>query len=220
MNTGYANVIDLAAGAFLLAAVLIVWQREMRALVRLLGIQGLALAVIPIAEGIQEQDAALVGVGVGVAVLKALVLPWPLARAVGAEAADQRESTPLINTTASLILASALIVTAFAVSAPVVALDPSAATRAVPAGFAGILLGVFVMVSRRRALSQAVGFLMLDNGIAATAFLTTAGVPLVVELGASLDVLFAVLILGVLTGRLRRTFGDTDLDQLRELRDR
>jgi hydrogenase-4 component E len=78
---------------------------------------------------------------------------------------------------------------------------------------------VFVMVSRRRAISQAVGFLMLDNGIATTAFLITSGVPLVVEFGASLDVLFAVLIIGVLTGRMRRIVGDTDLDQLRALRD-
>ena len=50
-------------------------------------------------------------------------------------------------------------------------------------------------------------------------FLTTAGVPVIVELGASLDILFAVLILGVLTGRLRHTFGNTDLDLLRELHD-
>jgi hydrogenase-4 component E len=64
-----------------------------------------------------------------------------------------------------------------------------------------------------------VGFLMLDNGITATAFLITGGVPLIVELGASLDVLFAVFVLGLLTGHMRRAFGGTDLDQLRELRD-
>jgi len=68
-------------------------------------------------------------------------------------------------------------------------------------------------------MSQAIGFLMLDNGIAATAFLITAGVPLVVELGASLDILFAMIVLGVLTDRMRMSFGDTDLNQLRELRD-
>ncbi|HEX7589598.1 MAG TPA: hypothetical protein VF362_01310, partial [Demequinaceae bacterium] len=76
-----------------------------------------------------------------------------------------------------------------------------------------------VLVSRRRAVSQAIGFLMLDNGIAATAFLITAGVPLIVELGASLDILFAMIVLGVLTDRMRQSFGDTDLNQLRELRD-
>jgi len=217
--SSYTNVLDLAAGGILLAAVVIVWRRELRAMVKLLAWQGAALAAVPIAEGTHQHDPALIGVGVAVVALRAIVLPWLLARAVGAEAADRRESTPLLNTTASLLVAAALTVTAFAVSRPLVALDPSPATRAVPAALAVILIAVLVMVSRRRALSQAVGFLMLDNGIAAVAFLTTAGVPLIVELGASLDVLFAVLILGVLTGRLRHTFGDTDLDQLRELHD-
>jgi len=218
-QTTYTGALDLAAGAFLLAAVLIVWRRELRAIVRLLAWQGTALAAIPLIEGVQQRDAALITVGVIVLLLKALALPVLLGRVVGTEVGERRESTPLVNTTASLLITAGLTVLAYAVTRPIIALDPTAATRAVPASFAVILIAVFVMVSRRRALSQAVGFLMLDNGIAATAFLITAGVPLIVELGASLDALFAVLVLGVLTGRMRRAFGDTDLDQLRELRD-
>jgi hydrogenase-4 component E len=218
-QTTYAGLLDLAAGAFLLTAVLIVWRRELRAIVRLLAWQGLALAAIPLVEGIYQRDGAIITVGVVVLLLKALVLPVLLGRAVGTEDQERRESTPLVNTTASLLITAGLTVLAYAVTRPIIALDPTEATRAVPAAFAVILIAVFVMVSRRRALSQAVGFLMLDNGIAATGFLITAGVPLIVELGASLDALFAILVLGVLTGRMRRTFGDTDLDQLRELRD-
>ena len=218
-QTTYAGLLDLAAGAFLLSAVLIVWRRELRAIVRLLAWQGLALAAIPLVEGIYQRDGAIVTVGVIVLLLKALVLPVLLGRAVGTEDQERRESTPLVNTTASLLITAGLTVLAYAVTRPIIALDPTEATRAVPAAFAVILIAVFVMVSRRRALSQAIGFLMLDNGIAATGFLITAGVPLIVELGASLDALFAVLVLGVLTGRMRRAFGDTDLDQLRELRD-
>src|SRR5665811_1844679 len=100
------------------------------------------------------------------------------------------------------LITAGLTVLAYAVTRPIIALDPSPATRAVPATFAVILIAVFVMVSRRRALSQAVGVMMLDNGIAATAFLITAGVPLIVELGASLDLMFAVLVLGLLTGHV------------------
>ncbi len=218
-QTTYAGLLDLAAGAFLLSAVLIVWRRELRAIVRLLAWQGMALAAIPLVEGIYQRDGAIVTVGVIVLLLKALVLPVLLGRAVGTEDQERRESTPLVNTTASLLITAGLTVLAYAVTRPIIALDPTEATRAVPAAFAVILIAVFVMVSRRRALSQAIGFLMLDNGIAATGFLITAGVPLIVELGASLDALFAVLVLGVLTGRMRRAFGDTDLDQLRELRD-
>ena len=214
----YNGVLNLAAGAFLLAAVLIVWRRELRATVRLLAWQGLALAAIPLTEGVYQDDAALITVGVVVLLLRAVALPLLLAGAVGTEDHERRESTPLVNTTSSLIITAGLTVLAYAVTRPIIALNPSPATRAVPAAFAVILIAVFVMVSRRRALSQAVGFMMLDNGIAATAFLITAGVPLIVELGASLDVLFAVLVLGLLTGHMRRTFGDTDLAQLNELR--
>jgi hydrogenase-4 component E len=215
----YTTVLGLAAAALLLAAVLIVWRRELAAMVRLLAGQGVALAVIPLAEGIQRHDGELIVVALIVLALRGAALPWLLGRAVKAEPDEARESTPLLNTTASLLVAGGLSVVAFAVSQPLVRLESTAATRAVPAALAVVLIGVFVMVSRRRAVSQAVGFLMLDNGIAATAFLLTAGVPLIVELGASLDVLAAIVVIGILTGRMRRAFGGTDLDQLRELRE-
>lgn len=218
----YSSVLYLAAGAFLLAAVLAVWRRELRAIVRLLAWQGVALAALPIVEGIHAHDGTLVAVGVAVLGLRAVLLPGLLNRAVmavGVGSSERRESSPLVNTTASLLIVAALTVTAFAISDPLVNVAPTETTRALPAAIAVILIGGFVMASRRQAVSQAVGFLMVDNGIAATSFLVTAGVPLVVELGVSLDVLFAVLVLGVLTSRIRQAFGATDLDQLRELHD-
>ena len=120
---------------------------------------------------------------------------------------------------ASLLAAAGLTLLALAVSAPLVALAPSPATAAIPVGMAVVLIGFFVLVTRRRALSQLIGFLLMDNGITTVGFLTTAGIGLVVELGVSLDVLFAVLVLGVLTGWMQAAFGDTDLDELRELHD-
>jgi hydrogenase-4 component E len=211
--------VDLAAGGLLLAAVLIVWRRDLTAIIRLLACQGAALAAVPILRGAYDGDGALVGVGAAVLVLRAAVLPWLLARALGAEPASHREATPLMNTATSLLATAALTLTAFAAARPLVNLQPAASTNAVPAAVAVVLIGLLVMVTRRHALSQAAGFLMLDNGIAATAFLLTAGVPLIVELGASLDVLFAVIVIGILTGRLSRAFGGVDLDTLQELHD-
>ncbi|HEY5858340.1 MAG TPA: hypothetical protein VIW24_31045 [Aldersonia sp.] len=215
----FANVVDFAAGGLVLAAVLVVWRRDLGAIVGLLAGQGIALAAIPFVRGIHEGDAALLAVAAAVLALRAGVLPWLLARALHAEHTEQREATPLVNTATSLLIAAGLTVVAFAVTRPLVNLDPSATTSATPAAFAVVFIALFVMATRRHAISQAAGFLMLDNGIAATAFLLTAGVPLIVELGASLDVLFAVIVLGVLTGRLRRAFGGADLDRLQELRD-
>lgn len=190
-NANFSILVDFAAGGLVLASVLIVWRRDLRAIVRLLAWQGAALAAIPLLRGIRDNDRALIAVGIAVLALRA----------------------------SSLLITAGLTLTAFAITQPVVNLEPGVTINAVPAAFAVVLIALFVMTTRLHAVSQAAGFLMLDNGIAATAFLLTAGVPLIVELGASLDVLFAVIVIGVLTGRLRRIFGDADLDKLRELRD-
>jgi len=124
-----------------------------------------------------------------------------------------------MNPTSALMVVALLTTLAYVVSQPVVAVNPGPASRAVPIGVALALIGFLVLLTRRRALSQLIGFVVLDNGIAAVAFLTAGGVPLVVELGASLDVLLIVLILRVLTSRMQLAFGDTDLDDLTELRD-
>jgi hydrogenase-4 component E len=117
---------------------------------------------------------------------------------------------------ASLVFASALIVLSYVVSSNITALAPSVATRLVPIGIATVLVGYFMLVTRRRAVSQIVGLLLVDNGIALVTFLLTAGVPLVVELGAALDVLLVVVVLVV---NIRNQRGSSELDQLKELHD-
>ena len=181
-------------------------------------VQGVLLAALAVLLGVREQSVELYLVAAGVLVLKAVVLPGVLHRVLR-DSGDAREAEPLVNVTSSLLAAALLTLVAYAVSRPLVALAPSATTRALPVGLAVVFLGFFVLVTRRHALSQVVGFLLLDNGIAATAFLATSGVPLVVELGGSLDLLLLVLVLQVLAARMRLTFGRTDMDELRELRD-
>ncbi|MDD4868512.1 MAG: hypothetical protein PHQ28_15800 [Mycobacterium sp.] len=218
-DNSFALLLDLAAGGLVLAAVLSVWRRDVAAILRLLAWQGVALAAIPILRGAHDGDGALVGVGIAVLVLRAAILPRLLSRAVDTGPRSRRDCAPLVNTATSLLITAALTLAAFAATRPLVDLQPAATTTAVPAATAVVLIALLIMVTRRHAVSQAAGFLMLDNGIAATAFLLTAGVPLIVELGASLDVLFAIIVIGVLTGQLSRTFGAPDLDALQELHD-
>lgn len=214
----YSGVLDLVVGGLLLTAVLVVWQRQLPSMILALTAQGVFLAAIPLAEGVHTGRAGEIGVAVLVLALRTVALPWLLFRALGPRS-QRGTSTPLLNTTSSLLVAAVLILVAYGISRPIVTLDDSESVQAVPAALAVVLLGLFVIVVRRRAVSQAVGFLMLDNGMAACAFLVTAGVPFIVELGVSLDVLFALAVLRVLTGHLQREFGTADLDQLQELRD-
>ncbi|MEU2872616.1 hypothetical protein ABZ769_25930 [Streptomyces olivoreticuli] len=226
----YTQLLDLACGAFLLAAVVVLWLRQLSSIVRVFALQGVALAAVAGLLGVHEGRWDLLAVAVGIGLLRAGALPHLIRRALAAgtpppthhyeeDVSEARETQPLVNVAASLLSAALLTLLAYAVARPLVELDPTPATSALPVGLAVVLIGFFTLVTRRRALAQVVGFLLLDNGITATAFLAASGVPLIVELGVSFDVLLAVLVLQILTTRMRAAFGGTGIDDLRELRD-
>lgn len=219
--TAYAQWLDLACGTLLVTAVVIVWRRRLDAIITAFAVQGAALAAIAAVLAVHARDASLGVVAAGIFALRAVVLPWLLSRALAgpASAAEGRETRPLVNVTASLLAVAALVLVAYAVSRPLAALGPPAAADAIPVGIAVTLTGFFVLATRRRAVSQLAGFLLMDNGITATGLLTTASAGLLTELGVSLDVLLAAVVLRVLASRMRDAFGNTDLDDLRELHD-
>jgi len=218
-TAAYVQVLDLACGGLLLCAVLVLWRRELAVIIRVFAAQGVILAVLVAVLAAHQHSPELAVLALGLGVLRGGVLPWLLARALTAAGPARRETRPLVNVAASLLAAAVLALLSYTVSRPLVALIPSPATEAIPVGLTVVLIGFFVLVTRRRALSQLVGFLLMDNGITTVGFLTSANAGLVVELGVSLDVLLAVLVLRILTARIQETFGDADLDELRELHD-
>ncbi|MBT8227125.1 MAG: hypothetical protein HKP61_21195 [Dactylosporangium sp.] len=218
-EAAYTQILNICAGFFLLAAVGMLSRRQFAGMIRLYAAQGLALAAIVTVLGIREGSVELLAAAVGLVILRVLVLPALARRALGAALHNRRETSPAVSIAGSLLASAALVLVAYAVARPLIALDPSATTAVLPIALSVVLIGLFALTTRHNALSQVIGFLLLDNGITATAFLATSGVPLIVELGVSFDVLLIVVVLTLLTVRLQAMFGTTDLDGLRELRD-
>jgi hydrogenase-4 component E len=217
-GTAYPGLLGLAAGAVLACAVVTLWRRDLRAVVTVLAVQGAALGITAAVLAAHARD---IGLGVTAAIVlaaKGLVIPALLRRIVRRDPGS-REAAPLINVPASLVAAAVLIVLAYLATGTVTALAPGTASRLTPAGVATVLIGFLMLATRRKAVSQITGLLLIDNGIALATFLLTAGVPLLVEFGASLDVLLVVVVLRVLATSMRARFGPFDLDQLRELHD-
>jgi len=216
-SSTYVGVLALVAGLVLVCAVVTLWRRSLAAIVKVLAVQGAALGAVALVLGIHQHDAVLMAVACLVVATQGVVIPMWLGRVVARNPAS-REAAPIVNVPASLVGAGALTFLAYSVTGPVVALVPTTG-RLVPLGFATLLIGFFAMVVRRKAVSQIVGLLIVNNGIALVAFLATSGFPLVVELGASLDVLLVVVLLRVMASQMGSKFGVLDLDQLRELHD-
>ena len=213
-----AQLIALTTGLLLLTAVLQLWLRSVMGSVSLLVVQGAALAGLVATIGVAEGEWEAVMMAVVILALKAGFLPWALART----AALTRVSDgldPGARPAAGLLLSVLMVTVAYLVSQPLVGAHPTAAARAVPVCIALVLLGFLMLMTRHSAVSQLVGFLVLDNGIAATGFLISGGLPLATEIGVLIDVLLVVLILRVFTVRLRHLTGGTSLADLRGLRD-
>jgi hydrogenase-4 component E len=205
-------------GAVLVCAIAVLWFSAVRSVVRALAVQGLALGAVAATLGTHVRDISLIATAAVVIAIKAVAIPV-LLRQVGAAHAAAREQRPLVNVPASLVVSAALILLAFASTRSVSRIVGGTPGSLVPVGFATLLVGFFALVARRRPIFQIVGLLLVDNGIALVAFLVTAGVPFLIELGVSLDVLLGVVVLMVLAQRLHQEFGDVDLDALQELHD-
>src|SRR5260370_11393252 len=130
-ETGYVELLDLACGVLLLAAVLVLWRRRLAAIVRLFAVQGSALAGLVAVLAVHQHSAELGAVAAGILVLRAVVLPGLVSPALQA-ARELRETQPLVDVAASLLAAAVLALLAYAVTRPVGPLSPPPPNPAVP----------------------------------------------------------------------------------------
>jgi hydrogenase-4 component E len=149
-------------------------------------------------------------------VVKVVAIPYALLRI-----SRQLKVTPavVVATTPvqSVFIVAGLMLLAFAVVQPYArafALD----SEMLAAATAIILTGGFLMVSRKKALMQVIGLLVLENGIFLAALTTTFGMPFVIEMGIFFDLLVCVLLMGIFVFRIRETFEHVDVSRLRRLK--
>ena len=154
---------------------------------------------------------------VGITILiKAIFLPWLLIRVVK-RIGIHREIEPVIPINVTLVLAAAIVVLSFWLSASLGPVRQAITGNALPVGLALPLLGVLVMASRRKALTQMVGLFAAENGIFFTAMAVSQGMPLIIEIGVILDVVLGALVMGVMVLRVRSDV-DTDISDLESLK--
>jgi hydrogenase-4 component E len=214
----FVDIVNFAAGAVLVCAIVTLWRQDLLSIVSALRLQGIALGIVAGTLAIRDHDIGL-AITAGVVLLAKGALIPTLLRNVVRRDPGSGETAPLINVPASLVSAAVLTVIAFLASSKLTALYSSNVSRLAPIGISTVLVGFLVLVTRRKAVSQIVGLLLLDNGIALVAFLLTAGVPFIVECGATLDVLLVAVVLRLLATTMQVRHGSVDLDQLRELHD-
>jgi hydrogenase-4 component E len=184
--------------------------------VRAVAIQGVVLGVLPAL--IHPFSWHLVGIVAGTLLAKGIVIPWMITNAIR-QAGIRREVEPFIGFIPSLVIGALLTALAFVFAARLPLAPEHEGLLFVPASLATIMCGFLVLIARRKAISQVIGYLVMENGIFIFSLLLADAMPIMVEAGALLDLLVGVFVMGIVINHISREFSSLDTSRLSALRE-
>lgn len=213
-----SQLVDLCSALLLLTCFAIVAQRRLSACVELFALQSVFLAatatLVAFLTGIHHiYIAAALTV-----VIKAIVIPRILNKVIE-RLNVTRELVMNVNIPAGLLICGGLVILAFFITQPIIPLGFLLTRDSLAIALAIVLIGFFTMIARKKAVSQVVGFLVMENGLFLGATAAAYGMPLIVELGVFFDVLVAGLIIGIYTHRIQDAFDSVDTSKLTVLKE-
>ena len=212
------QLLNACAALLLLISFAMLSQRRIVTLVDLLAAQGGLLAIATLLLAWRSGQPHLYLSALLTIALKVAFLPWLLYRLIRRlEVYWDTES--LLNISGTMLVGLVIVVFAFGLAQPVTQLANTTMRSAIGIAIAVVLLAFLMMITRRKAMSQVIGFLSMENGLFFGAMSATYGMPMVIELGVALDVLVAVLVLGVFFFQIREQFDSLDLHHLESLKE-
>ena len=217
MDSLFSQLCVLGSSLALISGLILLWRRGVPAYISAFTWQSWVITAVTVTVAWFGDDHELYWVAAALFVLKGLVIPRLLKR-MERKFAAERELEPYVNTATSLVVSGLLVLFGYAITRPLVALSQLPTRAGMPLAMGLVLVSLFVIISRKKALTQVVGFLMLENGLALLAVLGTYGIPLIVELGVFLDVLMGFLVMQIFIYQIHETFESIDVEQLNRLR--
>lgn len=211
------DLLILCAAGMLVSAYLMVGQKALFTAIRLYGAQSLLLAAVTGIIAVSEARHELLVTAALTVALKTILIPWFLMRVID-RIGIHREIEPFLNVPASLLICVALTVVGYRVSTGFPAGARDLSHHLIGGALAMLLIGLFLMVTRKKAITQILALLTIENAVFLVAVGVTSGMPLVVELGISFDVILAVLILGIMVRRIVDRFESMDVSRLSNLK--
>lgn len=212
--------IEILAATILVTSFLIVSSRSLMFYVRLFAIQSFLLGLVAFVVAVGYAETHILIAAVLTVAVKGIVIPYALTRVIN-QIKVRKEIDFNINITTSLLLCALLVIVADSVAKPILEaqqVSNRAMVRVLPVSIAVMMIGLFIMIARKQAVSQIIGLLTMENGVFLSGLSITYGMPLIVEVGIFFDIFVAVLILGVFVFRINKTFDTINMDVIRRLR--
>ena len=217
VNGPFSQFVMLGSSGMLLTALIVLWRKGVPAYITAYRWQAWILAALTATVAYYGGDPSLYWVAALLLLLKGVAIP-ALLRTMQRRFGAQREETPYVNTETSLVIASLLVLFAYVLARPWMTVSHLPTRQGLPLAMGLLFVSLFIVVSRKKAITQVIGFLMLENAIALLAAVGTYGVPLLVELGVFLDALMGFLVMQIFIYHIHETFETIDVEELAHLR--
>jgi hydrogenase-4 component E len=216
------RMITLMAAVVLVLQIMMVTQRWLITNIRAFALQSFLMACIATTIAYYNNAPHIYAAAVLMLLVKVILLPVLFERLV-TRIDILQEIEPLVNAPISVIIAGLLTLLAYVVAEsfhrPDEPMGPaSLGHNTLAVAIALFLIGFFMMVNRRKALTQVLALLSLENGIFLAAISLTYGMPMIVEIGIFFDVLVGAMVLAILVYRIRETFDSMDVSRLSRLK--
>ncbi|HXB66988.1 MAG TPA: NADH-quinone oxidoreductase subunit K [Candidatus Acidoferrales bacterium] len=213
------KMVTLMAAIVLVMQIAMVAQRWIVTNIRIYAAQSFLLAAIAGIVAFFNHAPHIYAAAVLTLLAKGILVPIGLERLV-ARVGIRQEIEPILNVPMSVLISGGLTLVGYLVAESFNRPEETHVLghNVLAVAISLFLIGFFMMVNRRKALTQVLALLSLENGLFLAAISLTYGMPLVVELGVLFDVLVAVMVLGILVYRIRESFESMDVSRLRRLR--
>ena len=212
------NLIDLCAVMMLLASVMAVATTRMRPLINLFSLQSVFLALLAFVVAWSSGNPHIYIMCALTLALKVIVMPRMLFYIMSRINVDKEVELSL-GIPGSLLVSGLMIILSYYITEPLLVSIETVERNCLALSVSILLIGLLIMCTRRKAITETTGLLMMENGLFLGALALSHGMPLIVELGAFFDVMVAVIIIGIFAYRINRSFNSVDTSFLRRLRE-
>ncbi|MBI6547172.1 MAG: hydrogenase [Cyanobacteria bacterium NC_groundwater_1444_Ag_S-0.65um_54_12] len=203
--------------ALILSNLVLLGSTRVRNYVKVIALQGFILGLLTLLLHLGALSIHTLLLSGGSILLKSLVFPWLLIRAIR-EADVHASVEPFVGYNASLIIGVLLLPFCFWLASRLPAQLMPTMASSLPIALFTMASGLFLIVARKKALTQVVGYLVLENGIYVSALALVGEIPWIVELGVLLDIFVAVFVMGIALYQINREFDHIYTDQLSSLK--
>ncbi|MBF0608563.1 MAG: formate hydrogenlyase [Candidatus Magnetobacterium sp. LHC-1] len=213
-----AQINNCMAALVLLSAFAMLSQRKIKSLVTLFAWQGLFLSINTAVVGFVAAKHHLYISSLLTLSIKVILLPYIL-HVLVVRLKIRNDIETIVNISTTMLIGIVIVIFSYHLTAPVREMSTLITRSTLAVALASVMIGLLMMITRKHAVTQVIGFLAMENGLFFAATSATYGMPLVVELGVALDVLIAAFIFGIFFFQISTTFNSLSVEQMKSLRE-